>query len=314
MLYLKNNKYILLILFTMIIMALLSFYNVHNDRFGYVDGYYKIKEKCTGENDTDEICRIVPTKELLKTYLESSNPEKIKKDLDPIFLTSEVIFENIFFSLQILGPLLIIFATTFTIQPYLNSMVFRDYYMREGEKNFKLRLYKKVFLISLIIPFSLLFIHIISLIYLNFDYSYVNEYVKNISFYFKEKYDYYFIYGACVLLIQFLMSIFYSNIAIIFMYKNKKTLSSFVYSSIFMLFLVVFLYVFIRDYLLFNVLQLNFPGHYLGIISYFYFDSVKGVLVALIISFTLSITSFFIVKKVYKHKERLIFNYEGEKD
>lgn len=143
MTFIKNNKYIFLIFLILIIIILLSFYNVHNERFGYVEGYNEIKEKCTGENDTDKICRIVPTKEALDNYLDYANPQKIKDKLDPIYLTSEVIFDSFFFSLQFLGPLLIIFATTFTLSPYFNSMIFKDYYIREGEKDLRKEFIKK---------------------------------------------------------------------------------------------------------------------------------------------------------------------------
>ena len=151
-----------------------SFFQYYNENFSYSKDYYIIKENCyEKKNINHEYCKkflLEKTDKYINEYIENVDPVKKYKKIDAITLTSEIV-ENTFFStMQFLSPLLILIAFIGTIHSEFSSGMIKNYLMRIKYKNYIKKIGKLTIKVSLITPISLIIIFLLSMIFTKFNF------------------------------------------------------------------------------------------------------------------------------------------------
>lgn len=297
----------------MIVLIIMSFFQFYKETFSYTNDYYKIKEYCYEKNDINhEYCKVFKDDETLKKYIENSAPQKIYKQYDTITLTCSIIQHTVFNVMQYFSPLLIAIIVLGTIHNTFSSGMFENYLMQINYKLYLKKFYLNNLKVAVIIPMSLILIFIISSILtgFNFDISYVDV---EMTVYNEWKYNNFLLYGLVICLIQFLISLFYINIALYCCKKNKNKLVAIIMSYISFIVIDIIIYIGIYCIFLNKIFNIKNMTDYFNIAGYWYFnDNPSHVGIVLLITIILYSISFILLYKSYKNKEKVILSYEEQ--
>lgn len=313
----KRYKYLIFSTLITLGIVIYSCFSFYNETFSYKESYYKIKENCYEEKDTDSYyCTNFKqngkiNKEALNNYIVNSNPEKVKKEMNVITTTCEIVENSFFRHLQMFSPLIILFAVIGYLQAEFNSGYFKNYLLREDYKKYIKKKYEIVFISSLIMPISLILIFIISCFMANFNFDFSNI-DTNLAVYDEWKYNNFILYGFIICLIQYFISMLYANIGVLCVRKNKNTLVSIVMGYLY--FILVYIFIYIVIYVLFINKLLGFKEltEYFNIIGYWFFDSNTNIYIVLILSVIFYFVSYIYVYFKYKGKENLVLAHEKQ--
>ncbi len=309
----KKYKYISLGIGLMSLLILLSFGQFFKENFSYVSVYYDVKEYCyEKKNPEHEYCKYYPTDEYLENYIENNDPKKVYKRYDAITLTCEIVENTIFNILQYFSPLLIAIMILGSVHSMFNSGMFENYLLKINYKKYLKNTYKLALKVSLITPIALFIIFFISSILTGFNFDYSNIDVR-LSVYNEWKYDHFILYGCMICVIQYFISLLYSNLALYCCKKNKNMLVAIIMAFIMFLVVNIAIYVLLYSIILGNIFHLSGMSDYFNIAGYWFFDDISNhVLLIVLISFILQAISFIVLFLSYKDKEKVILSYEKQ--
>lgn len=313
---LKRNKFFLLVFILLAILTCYSFYDVYKTYFPSKTWYNKVKLYCYDKkNPTHEYCQKFLTEESMRKYIETHNPDKDfeakKKEYDAITLTSTIIELTAFNLLQYLSPLIIAIAVIGSVHTEFSSGMFFNYLLEINYKNYLKKTYKIAIKGALIMPLTLIFVFLISYVLsgFNLDTSNVD---RNLAVYSNFKYSHFFIYGSLIVLIQFFISLLYSNISLYCLKKSNNKLVAIIMSYIAFLLTHMFIYLIVYVVIINKILGFKELTDYFSITGFWFFDSKKDCLSALLVSFIIQLVSLVILYLSYKDKEKVILEYEKQ--
>ena len=311
--FLKKYKYFAISIILMFILILCSFLQYYKDTYGNVKEYYRFKKICYEEKNMDDsLC--APYKgheEYIDFIVNNNNPENKYKEKDAITITSTIVELTYFSYLQYLSPLIIAIAVVGTIHNEYSSGMFQNYLLRMYYKKYLKKIYKIPLCASLIMPISLIIIFLISTIVSGFNFN-ISDNTTEIAVYNSLKYSNFIIYGAMICLIQFLIRLFYSNIAVYCCKKNKNKLVAILMSYIIFLVSLLFVYIILYAILINKILGFKELTDYFLISGYWFFDFDIKCIIPIIVSLILCLISCIILWKSYKNKEVVINEYESQ--
>ncbi len=308
----KKYKYFSLGIGLMMLLISISFFQFFKERFSYVPAYYNIKEYCYEKSNLEhEYCQYYKDEEYLKKYIETMDPKKVMKEYDAITLTCTIIQDTIFSVLQYFSPLLIAIMVLGTLHNTFSSGMFENYVIKMDYKKYLKKTYKTAIGTSTVIPISLIIIFLISCIITRFNLNYTNIDV-NLSVYNEWKYEHFILYGFMICIIQFFISLFYSNIALYCCKKNKNKLVAIIMSFVMFIIMDIIIYVLIYGFLLNNIFHLSVVSDYFNIAGYWYFNYNSNCFPVVLISFVLQVGSFMFLLNSYKNKEQVVLAYEKQ--
>lgn len=310
-------KYLLLGLIITLSIVVYSCFSYYSLRFSYSDEYYKIKKYCYEKEDVDSsYCSSFKyngkiDEKALSLYIKDSNPETIRKNMDVITATSEIVELTFFKNLQMFSPLIILIVVIGTLQTEFISGNFKNYLLRKDYKKYLKQKYKIVPIASLLMPIALISVFIFScfLTNFNFDISNVNT---NLAVYDEWKYNHFILYGISICIIQFFISLLYSHIGINCVYKNKNKIVSIVMGFLNFILVYIFIYVIIYIFIINKILGFKELTEYFNIIGYWFFDSNTNLLIVICLSFIFQFVSLIYVYFKYRNKEKLVLSYEKQ--
>lgn len=308
----KRNKFLILALLVVLLLIILSFVQYYNENFSYWKDYYTIKENCYEKKDINHsYCDNFRDEENLKLYIEVNDPYKEYKQLDAITLTCTIVELTVFNVLQLFSPLLIIITIIGMLHAEFSSGMFKNYLLRINYKDYLKKTYKTVFKVSLIIPMALLFVFVISCFITQFNFS-VASVNKSIAVYNEWKYHHFLLYGSCICLIQFFISILYANIGLYCCRKNKSKIVAVIMGYI--LFLLINLFIYMVVYVIFINKILGFKNltDWFNIAGYWFFYNKRDCFAVVGISFLIQLISTVLLYKSYSRKERVIESHEAQ--
>lgn len=310
--FFKKNKGLIIVSIITISIVLLSFYQYFEHRFGYLEGYKVIKENCHhGKNPNHEYCRIVPTEEIFEKYLDNNDPKKLYASIDAISLTFSIVEYELFSSMQMMSPLIIIVGVVITIHSQLSSGMFKNYLLRMSYKDYLKKIYKNVMKLALIMPIALILIFIISLLITNFNFN-IGAAIEKASGYNKWKYTNFFLYGAIICLIQFFISLVYVNIGLYFCKKNKNKLVTIVMGYIMFIIVNFLIYGLFYTVVINKILGFKNISDYFNIAGYWFFNDSPKSWIALIMAIIIQGVSFIPIYRSYKKKEQVVQESEAQ--
>lgn len=311
--YLKKYKYLIFGVILIFILIGLSFFQLHREHFGYASVYYEIKEKCyDGEDPSHTYCRSFENREHLERYIKALDPVKRYKKLDAITVTCEIVELTFFNLLQYFSPLLISFMVLGVVQDTFSSGDFENYLLRMDYKKYLRKNYKIALVVSLIMPISLVVIFIIASLYTGFNFNISNVNVE-LAVYNGWKYNHFLLYGFLICLVQFLISLFYSNVALYCCHANKNKLVAIIMSYVIFIVADLFVYIIIYALIINKILGFNQLTDYFNIAGYWFFNhnrTIFELLIVVLVSFILQAISFIIIYNIYRKKERVVLSYE----
>lgn len=309
----KIQKYFILGIVIMMTIIIISFFQFFKENFSYVKGYYEIKEYCYEKaNPNHEYCQRFKDENNLKKYIEQNDPKKVYSEYDTFTMTCTIIQHTIFNVLQYFSPLLIAIVILGTLHSEFSSGMFENYLMQMDYKKYLKKVYKIALKASLLTPLSLLLIFVISSILTGFNFDY-SEIDTGLTVYNEWKYSNFFLYGFMICMMQFFISLLYSNIALYCCKRNKNKLVSIIMSFVMFLVVDIVIYIIIYAFLLNNVFGLKGLTDYFNIAGYWYFNYDSNLtFVSVLISFFLQTISFVILYNSYKNKEQVILSYEKQ--
>lgn len=305
----QKNRYFIIVSIIMIILIGISFFQFYEDQFSYVDDYNLIKENCYEEKDLEyDACKVFPNREALEIYIEGSDPVKKYETYDAITLTYNIVSRGLIATLQYLSPLLIALVVLGTVHSEFSSGMFENYLLQMDYKKYLKKTYKVVLKAALITPLTLLLIFFVASVLSGFDYTANYELTEFMQW----KYNYYIIYGASVLLLQYIMNVIYGNIALYCCKKHKNKFVAIVMSFILFLVLDILVYIVIYGILFANVLGIKGLTDTFNIAGYWFFLSVKEWAFSFVVAFILLILSFVVLRRSYQNKEKVVLAYESQ--
>lgn len=308
----KRNKFFLLAIGLVIALVLYSFYTFYQDYFGYVPGYYKMKEICYEQKDLDnEICKQFRNMEDVERSLEIHDPVARFKSFDAITLTCTIVEHTAYNLLQYFSPLIIAIAVIGTLHSEFSSGMFENYLLRMNYKKYLRKTYKVAIKGALIIPFSLILIFILASIFSGFNFSLENV-DTSLAVYDTWKYDHFLLYGIIICLIQFFISLFYANIGLLCLKKCKNKLVAIIMSFVAFLLAHLFIYLVLYAVIINKILGFKELTEYFSITGYWFFENSSDSYIALIISVLLMLFSLVILIRTYRNKEKVIECYEEQ--
>lgn len=312
-LFLKKYKYFVLSIILMFILIVCSFIQYYNETYGDIKSYYKLKKVCYEKKNMDDpLCtKYKGHEEYIEIYLKTADPVKKYKEQDAITIISTIVETTFFWYLQWISPLIIAVAVIGTIHSEYSSGMFQNYLLRMDYKKYLKKNYKISIAGALIMPISLIFIFIVCTIISGFNFN-VADAVTNTAIYNSGKYSNFILYGSMISLIQFLISLFYSNIAIYRCKKNKNTLVAILMSYITFIVSMIFVYLFVYALLINKMLGFKELTDYFIISGYWFFDFDIKCIIPVIVSLILAVLSYLFIKKSYKNKEEVINEYESQ--
>ena len=309
----RKNRYFIVGICLMILLISTSFFQFFHETFGYANEYYEIKEYCYEKTNVDhEYCKYFKDDKILEQYIKQNDPKAVYEQYDAITLTCSIVQHTIFNILQYFSPLLIAIIVLGTVHNKFSSGMFENYLLNMNYKKYLRKNYKIALKASLVTPISLLIIFLISSILtgFNFDYSNVNT---NLTVYNDWKYEHFYLYGFMICVIQFLISLFYSNIALYCCRKNKNMLVAIIMSFVMFIMADIIIYILLYGIILNNLFHVIGMSDYFNIAGYWYFNQNSNcVLFIALISFILQAISFIVLYNSYKSKEQVILSYEKQ--
>lgn len=310
---LKKYKYFILSIALMLILILCSFFQYYKDTYGNVKYYYKFKKVCYEERNMDDpLCS--PYKgheEYIDFKVNNNSPQKKYKEQDAITITSTVVEITFFSYLQYISPLIIAIAVVGTIHSEYSSGMFQNYLLRMDYKKYLKEMYKISIKASLIMPISLIIIFLIATVVSGFNFN-ISDTITNLAVYDSAKYSNFILYGIMICLIQFLISLFYSNIATYCCKKNKNTLVAILMSYIMFIVSLLIVYLIVYAILINKILGFKGLTDYFVISGYWFFDFNIKCIIPVIVSLVLFFISYIVLWKSYKNKEVVICEYESQ--
>lgn len=310
---LKKYKYFILSIALMLILILCSFFQYYKDTYGNVKYYYKFKKVCYEERNMDDpLC--APYKgheEYIDFKVNNNSPQKKYKEQDAITITSTVVEITFFSYLQYISPLIIAIAVVGTIHSEYSSGMFQNYLLRMDYKKYLKEMYKISIKASLIMPISLIIIFLIATVVSGFNFN-ISDTITNLAVYDSAKYSNFILYGIMICLIQFLISLFYSNIATYCCKKNKNTLVAILMSYIMFIVSLLIVYLIVYAILINKILGFKGLTDYFVISGYWFFDFNIMCIIPVIVSLVLFFISYIVLWKSYKNKEVVICEYESQ--
>lgn len=313
---LKRNKFFLVVSILLAILTCYSFYDVYKTYFPSKTWYNKVKLYCYDKKDpTHEYCQRFLTEENMRKYIETHDPvkefEAKKKEYDAITLTSTVVELTAFNLLQYLSPLIIAIAVIGSIHAEFSSGMFFNYLLEMPYKKYLKKTYKIAIKSALIIPITLIMVFLISYVLSGFNINQANI-NKSLAVYSDFKYSNFFIYGSLIILIQFFISLLYSNISLYCLKKSNNKLVAIIMSYIIFLLTHMFIYLIVYVVIINKVLGFKELTDYFSITGFWFFESKKDCLFVLLISFIIQLVSLIILYSSYKNKEKVIKEYEKQ--
>lgn len=313
----KKYKFLFIGFIIMLGIIIYSCGTYYSESVSYTDYYYKVKENCYDNKEFDnsycsqfKINGQVDT-EYLSLYIKNNDPKKVKSEMDVITVTSEIVELSFFKNLQIFSPLIILFVVIGTLQTEFTSGNFKNYLLRKDYRKYLKNKYKIAPLASLLMPISLIIIFLFSCIITNFNFD-VSNVNTNLAVYDEWKYNNFFLYGLAICIIQFLISLLYSNIGIICISKNKNIIVSIIMGFLYFVLVYILIYVGIYIFIINKFLGFKELTEYFNIVGYWFFSKDVNLLCIIVLAFIFQITSLLYVYFKYKSKEKLVLAYEKQ--
>lgn len=308
----KKYKYVIFAMAIVLGLIFASFYQYYKDYYSYYPEYYRIKNHCTfDKEERPSYCNRFSSKENLDFYLENSDPVKRYQRLDAITLTSEIVENNIFSSLQIFSPLLIMIAVIGTIHSAFQSGMFKNYLLRMSYKKYLQQIQKTIFAVAFMMPLALIIVFFLSCCITKFNFN-IDAETMGFAVYDAWKYHHFLLYGSIICIIQYLMGIMYGELAVLCCRKNKSMLVSIILGYLLFLCLNIFIYVGVYSILLNKLLGFKNLSEYFNIAGYWFFNQPMNYGLLILIVLIMSSMSYLITSFIYRSKEKRILEYEKQ--
>ncbi len=263
-----------------------------------IDNNIKLmKKECINENNKDIKCE-----QILKL-------ENEYKKFDTYTTFYSLITDKPIDILFILGPLFIIIPSIWYISKEMKSSYIKYYSIRKGYKNYLKHLFKNAYKSIFIIPIVMLILFLIAgfISHWNFDYTYALTHSYST---YDEQYLINFIPFFIIFIINLILfSIFYANLGLLFINKNKSTLVSIIESYLTFLSIEIINEVLITGVLFYKILHIPIQS-ILNIYDIYSYKGVYGYFPFLLVGLIYAFLSFIVVFIKYKNKEKTIINCE----
>lgn len=295
-----NKKWIIgLILVTLVVVF--SFYKYFNDYYSYTDEYYQTIEKCEVEKLDDEICKGIKNIDTPKERFEKEDAMTLYYEVNYLYFSDIMI---------VLFPLIIIILVILETHSEIKSGFIRNYLLRDSLSNYKKRMNIIVLKVATLIPISILLIFFLSCLITGFDFN-VDDSIKVTALYDSWSYDHFFLYLGSHSLILYIMGIFYGNIGLLYLNKNKNTFLVILFSYVTFFVIVIFVYVFYAIVL--NNLGFSNLMNYFNIFDFWkiYPDETSNVGI-LAMACIIATLTFAVKEIIFKNKEKVIVENEKE--
>lgn len=298
----RKNWLTVLAFSALIIIFVLGFITYFEEQYHYTPKYYEDVEKCKKTKDK-ELCKIVNSID--------SPQEKFEKE-ESRDLYFKIMYDTMERYLPLIAPLIIMLIIIGSFHSDFSSGNIKNILTRENLKEYRKKMYSINLKIALIFPIILITTFIICCFITKFNFNLLPE-MKTAAQYDTWNYNNFPIYLLTHCLILSTASIFYGNIALLYLNKTKNKFLAIIFSYLTFFAIDIFLYVIIYALILTNVIGLNISGTYFNIISYWcIYTKTQNYLLTLILLIIYTIISFFVVYKVYSNKERILINNEKE--
>ena len=220
-------------------------------------------------------------------------------------------WSDLFRSLAFLSPMIIFLIMIGTIYPMLHSGMFEHYLLRENYKKFLKDNYLLAIKSSIIMPSAILLVFLISCIISKFNFHYDSIELAQTTLFTQWKFEHIIVYLLLLCLIQFFISLFYSNVSLYCCLKNQNKLTAFIMSYIIFIVVDILVYVVIYSLIINKIFGIKEMGEFFLIHGYWFFnaENVVPLLVALGVSVLLFAISFVILYKLYGSKEKVFLSY-----
>lgn len=308
-----RNRYVIFVFFFLLILVFVSFYQYYDEYFSYSKDYYLIKDICYDKKDlSDKTCEMFKNDEnKVKQYIDLYDPIKAYKKLDTITLTSEIVENTIFSNLQYFSPILIILIMVGTFHNEFSSGMFKNYLLRTSYKTYLKKIFKFILKVSLITPLILFVIFIISCFITKFNFNIVDE-TKNFAVYSSWKYSNFLIYSVVICLLQYIMNIIYSCLALVSCKNNKNRLVSIIFAYILFLLLHICVYNILYSQFLSGLFRYDGVNEVFMITGYWFFNIGPIGLFALLVALILLVLVVSVTYLMYRNKEKVVISYEKQ--
>lgn len=259
----------------------------------------KYKVLCTEilkQEDTDEEKKEWCT-EILNTEYEIE---------DTLTITHDFIDSATFNIYILITPIIIMIISTLNVNKNFRSLNIKNYLNRESYTKYLKRIFKSSYIYTLFLPLIMIVIFICSyLISGHFDYNYaVNSGYSTYNIeYLKQP----ILFMTCVIANLFFMSIFYINIALLYIRSNKNYIVSMIESSITYYFLY-FVYVYVIAGILLK--KIKNADSYFNFIDMYSYHDVKWITLFTFLCFLTAVISSLIIYLIYKNKEKTLIKLE----
>lgn len=293
----------IIVIATILFLIIFSFYQYFRDYyFLYTPKYYEVQQKCRQTND-EQTCKIANS---------LSDPKDDFNKLDAITLTCEVVENNAFRFMAILSPLFIIIITINKIHNEISSGMFKNYLTRMNYKKYLKRIALNSLKASVILPLSLILIFFIACIITKFNFT-ADKSVYDLAIYENWKYHNFITYGIIICIIQWFMSIFYSNISLICCKKHKSKIVT-IFLSYFIFFVIdIVFYVIIFAGIVNKIVGQHYNlARYFNLMGFWFFEGNTNFFAVIGLAIMLAFISFIILIGIYKNKEGLVIANEKE--
>lgn len=308
----KKNKLFILSLLIMVMIVGLSFKQFYDEHFSYIEGYNIIKENCYQKHDLDhEYCKRFKTDEQLEYYIKLLDPKDKYKSFDAITVTCTIVEFTVFQVLQYLSPLIIIIAVIGIVHSEFSTGMFKNYLLRMSYKDYLKKMYKKTIKAALIMPIGLILVFLTASVFTKFNYN-VSPESMNWAGYEEWKYSNFFLYGCIILLIQFLISLLYVNIALFSCKKNQNKLVAIIMGYVLFIIVNLFIYAILYSVIINKIFHFRNLTDYFNIAGYWFFNSGPKFLYVIPIAFSLFVISTIILYYFYSKKEKVIQESERQ--
>lgn len=286
-----KNKALLIgfiIIFSIFLYSICFNYKIYKDD---IKNYNLIVDKCNNNMLSDEICNNI-----------SDDYPKV----DAYTFTYRVINDSL--EVIYVFPLVIILSAVWNISKEFKNGYVKSYLQRKNYKSYLKHIFKNSYKAALIIPISLIIVFIISyLITGTLDYSYIlgTSYTT-----WDVKYlDNFNLFYIGYLLNKLFLGIFFVNLGLMFIRKNKSTIIAILEAFITFLAIEIVNEIIITKLLFTKLLHIN-VGFLFNIFDSYSYYMLPSEVTYLLLSVLYAVISFVIVIIYYKNKEKLIIDCE----
>lgn len=287
-----KNKMITVVFIILFILATATIIRFKVQHTHLEKSYQEYEKACYNESKTysNEFCELV-----------FENKPEI---LDTLTFYNQSISSPIFDIFVYFSPLLIMIASVWALSTEFVSGYIKNYLVRKDYGHYIKRLFKNAYKSIWIIPCIILFILVLSFVFSgHFDYSYTlthsystfeEQYLKNPI-----------LFMICYILDKVFISIFFANLALIFMKKSKNKIVVVLETYLCFLGIEIVNEAIINGLFFSKTLGIDM-GNILNIIDSYSYNNVFNQFVVLIRNVLYATCSFLIVLKVYANKEKVI--------